>query len=389
MFLHPNRSKVLSFFLALGTLVSLLTFLDFLYQDEAPERPVSGAVSAQRAKVTFGSPEHLRLSFMGDVMLGSWNHSGKMQPEYFHAVSDFLAHTDFNIINLEGPLVDSSSLSFAKQCTSANCHSFAQLPSTASFLRSSGVHLASFNNNHAFDVANLGIQSTFSHLHQAGIIPLTGSIADTPFITKSSPQKPFNTSDLSQPMPARMTIKNVPLSIITVGTTRGLVRFDDPKVLPLITQESKTHTVIVLGHVGCEGIQAQQMPLDQPESCFGEHRGYVYDFGQKAAAAGARLVVFHGPHVVRPLIQTPSGSLIAYSLGNFATAPGISVTGPTGYAPLLQVELQPNGSLVQCRIVSFIQQRATGLRLDPHRNAFKSIQQLSTPFSNRFPCAED
>ncbi len=69
--------------------------------------------------------------------------------------------------------------------------------------------------------------------------------------------------------------------------------------------------------------------------------------------------------------------LIAYSLGNFATYYGISVTGLKGYAPILVATLDGNGQFVTGEIVSAIQLRPEGPRLDPSERAYERIWELT------------
>ena len=72
-----------------------------------------------------------------------------------------------------------------------------------------------------------------------------------------------------------------------------------------------------------------------------------------------------------------NGRLIAYSLGNFATYGGMSVAGESGYAPLLSVQLAPDGSFSQGMIHSFLQRPLSGPRPDPKRRALRLMERLS------------
>jgi hypothetical protein len=69
--------------------------------------------------------------------------------------------------------------------------------------------------------------------------------------------------------------------------------------------------------------------------------------------------------------------LIAYSLGNFATGFGISISGAKGVAPILLATLDGDGRFLEGEIVSTAQQRPAGLAPDPTRRALKQLRQLS------------
>ena len=74
----------------------------------------------------------------------------------------------------------------------------------------------------------------------------------------------------------------------------------------------------------------------------GTSRGLGQYMGRALARAGADLVIGHGPHVVRAM-ERYRDRLIAYSLGNFATYYGISVSGIKGVAPIVVAMLDGTG----------------------------------------------
>jgi hypothetical protein len=69
--------------------------------------------------------------------------------------------------------------------------------------------------------------------------------------------------------------------------------------------------------------------------------------------------------------------LIAYSLGNFATYYGISVSGPKGFAPILRVTVDGAGRFYHGEVVSAIQLRPSGPRIDPQQRAYAMIRELT------------
>lgn len=88
------------------------------------------------------------------------------------------------------------------------------------------------------------------------------------------------------------------------------------------------------------------------------------------------MVIGHGPHVPRAM-EVYRGHLVAYSLGNFSTYYGISISDNKGIAPLLLATLDEYGQLIEGKIVSFRQQRPEGPRLDTQQRAGVLIRELT------------
>ena len=72
-----------------------------------------------------------------------------------------------------------------------------------------------------------------------------------------------------------------------------------------------------------------------------------------------------------------NGRLIAYSLGNFATYYGISIEAEKGLAPILVTTLDGNGQFISGEIVSAMQIRPFGPRLDASHRAYERIWELT------------
>lgn len=68
---------------------------------------------------------------------------------------------------------------------------------------------------------------------------------------------------------------------------------------------------------------------------------------------------------------------IAYSLGNFCTPYGISLSGISGYAPLLELKVSRDGRFLGGKIHSFIQRWGVGPRLDSKHHVAAEIAQLT------------
>ena len=69
--------------------------------------------------------------------------------------------------------------------------------------------------------------------------------------------------------------------------------------------------------------------------------------------------------------------LIAYSLGNFITHVGVSISGIAGWTPILTVKIDQEGAFLSGRIDSALQSRVDGLIWDPDRQAYKLIKDLT------------
>jgi hypothetical protein len=92
--------------------------------------------------------------------------------------------------------------------------------------------------------------------------------------------------------------------------------------------------------------------------------------------AGADIVFGHGPHVTRA-IEVYQDRFISYSLGNFCTYRGISVSGVNGLSPIIKVYTDPAGRFYKGLIIPTYQSYGTGVRVDPQNQVIKIIQELT------------
>ena len=117
-----------------------------------------------------------------------------------------------------------------------------------------------------------------------------------------------------------------------------------------------------------EGSDKGHLPRGK-ETYIGEARGDLRNFAHFCIDNGADVVYGHGPHVVRAM-EVYKDRFIAYSLGNFCTPYGISLTGISGFSPVV-------GSFKQGQIHSFIQAKGVGPRHDPQGSVAREIKQLT------------
>ena len=133
--------------------------------------------------------------------------------------------------------------------------------------------------------------------------------------------------------------------------------------------------VLVSFHGGAEGADRVHVTRE-PEEFYGERRGNVYEFAHAAIDAGADVVLGHGPHVPRA-VEVYRDRFIAYSLGNFWTWARFNLAGPNGLAPVLDLEVAPDGRLVSARIHSARQAGLGSPRSDPTGAAARLIGRLT------------
>lgn len=272
---------------------------------------------------------------------------------FLDAATPFLAAADFTMGNLEGVLADGGSPK--KKCDNPNaCYLFRSPTRYAEHFRSAGFDALSLANNHARDFGEEGRSSSMLALDDVGIVH--SGRAGTFSTTK--------TNGLS-------------VSFIAFAVTqKSNLLHDYEAAFAMISDHAVRHDITIVSfHGGAEGANVMQLPFAE-EEYYGEPRGDVVGFARGAVDAGADLVIGHGPHVVRAM-ELYNDRLIAYSLGNFATYYGISVSGNKGIAPIVIATLDGNGAFVTGEIVSMLQSRPHGPIVDRNNTALNLLRDLS------------
>jgi poly-gamma-glutamate capsule biosynthesis protein CapA/YwtB (metallophosphatase superfamily) len=315
-------------------------------------------LSAQSPKALAQTPESrvITVSAVGDIMLGTEN---LLPPDggvgFLKDPEPYLVGRDLVFGNLEGPLTDQGAPT--KDTSTGRSFCFRTPPAYARFLKKAGFNILSLANNHANDYGPLGRAQTVEVLKELDI----KTVGDPGQLTEV---------DLGGGLKAVFLALAPNRGCQNINDLEGAVALvkkalaDDPKAL-----------VIVSFHGGAEGTAAMDMPLG-PETFMGENRGDLRRLATTLIDNGASLIIGHGPHVPRGL-EVYKDRLIIYSLGNFATAAGINVKGATGLAPLIQVDLAPDGRLLSHKIISFRQAQNQGPKLDATEEARKVMEKLS------------
>ncbi len=299
----------------------------------------------------------LTVAAVGDIMLGT-DFPADMLPgadgrDLLAAVSGELRGADITFGNLEGVLMDGGEP--VKKCQDPSvCYLFRSPVRYAATLQDAGFDVMSLANNHARDFGEVGRDATMAALDQVGIRH-SGRSGDAASWEQAGRR----------------------IALIGFSFTSGSHPLNDTEgARALVADLAASHDLVIVSfHGGAEGGEATRLPFTM-ERFFGEARGDVVAFSRAMIEAGADLVLGHGPHVPRA-IEVYQERLIAYSLGNFATWFGISVAGMKGYAPILHVTVDDAGRLLAGRIVSGIQLRPEGVRLDGEQRAFRLIRDMT------------
>jgi hypothetical protein len=294
----------------------------------------------------------IRLAAVGDILLGT----AQVPPgkDIFSEVKPFLADRQVVFGNLEGPLTDRGAPT--KDPSAGAYYLFRSPPAYGRLLKEAGFNILSLANNHINDYGPAGRAQTVSVLKGLGIRH-TGGPGEV----------------------AGLKAGKTSLAFIGLAPNAGCQNLHDlAGAVALVRAEAaKPDTLVVVSfHGGGEGPAFMRRTSRQAEYYLGENRGNLPALAHALIDAGADLVLGHGPHVPRGL-EMYKGRPIAWSLGNFATLGGLSIRGPAGLAPLLLVDLAPDGALRRVKVVGFKQEPRRGPRLDPENRAARVMAELS------------
>ncbi len=302
-------------------------------------------------------PVQLTIAAVGDMMLGTDYPENRLPDDdgagFLEAVTPIISAADLAFGNLEGVLADGGKP--AKACRSPrSCYLFRSPTRYAEHYRRAGFDMLSLANNHARDFGLEGWAETMRALDAAGI-------------HHSGREGEF----------ASLVAGSLKIAMLAFAVTKDSNLLHDYDLArSTVGRYANEHDIVIVSfHGGREGPDAIHLPFAE-EEYYGEPRGDVVYFARTMVEAGADLVIGHGPHVPRAM-ELYRDRLVAYSLGNFATYYGVSVAGVAGVAPLLVVDVAPDGRFLSGRIRSAVQIRPGGPVWDTQQRALELIRDLT------------
>src|SRR5712691_1290959 len=194
----------------------------------------------------------------------------------FRAVAHRLAG-DVVLGNLETTLTDGG---FARCVAgSSGCFTFRAPPAYARGLRSAGFTILNLANNHAYDFGASGQAETVAALDHAGLRH-TGRPGEIAYVR----------------------IGDVRVAVVGFAPYRWAQSLLDVEAAQRLVRRAARHAdlVVVTMHAGAEGVAYTHVHTGS-ETYLGEPRGDVIAFAHAVVAAGADVVIGHGPHVLRGL----------------------------------------------------------------------------------------
>jgi hypothetical protein len=262
---------------------------------------------------------------------------------------------DIVLLNLEGAIGEGA---VSPKCgpRATDCYALRQPVSAARALRAltPAPMIVNVANNHSGDAGEEGLVTTLQHLADAEVL-VTG--ADT----------------LATIVRSR---NGDSVAMLGFSTSSG----PDPRDLDAVRRHvarasAITPRVVVTMHMGAEGKTAQRA-RDTTERYLGLDRGNVVAFARAAAEAGARLVVGHGPHVVRAA-EWHGDALIFYSLGNLLTYGPFSVKEPMNRGGVACATLDARGTVREARLRPTVQLAPGLVRPDRSARGIALVDSLS------------
>jgi poly-gamma-glutamate capsule biosynthesis protein CapA/YwtB (metallophosphatase superfamily) len=301
--------------------------------------------------------DSLTISMVGDVMMGT-TYPSIMLPanngaDLFRDAKKILQRTDLTVGNLEGTLCDGGQ---STKGSGPNSYSFRTPTKYAPLLKEAGFDYMSMANNHAHDFGEEGFVSTERCLKEQGILfsGIAGRVES-----------------------AVIERKGRRIGLCAFGHNSYTLKHTDLNTVGRIVDElvKTCDLVIVSFHGGAEGRTKSHLPYGS-ETFLGEDRGSLRELAHFCIDHGADVVYGHGPHVVRAT-EVYKGRFIAYSLGNFCTPYNVSLTGISGYAPIMEITIDGDGRFRHGKIHSFLQTRGTGPRWDKEAHVAQEIKSLT------------
>ncbi len=292
---------------------------------------------------------------VGDVNFGTdYLYSSipsKDRDNLFNACSKIISSADIAFCNLETVLCSGGRPS--KNPDGKGMFVFRAPAEFSRILTDAGFDVVSIANNHIRDFGIYGEKQTKDALKSVGIqyLSIDGEIAQ---------------------------YASGKTKIAFVGFTAGLRNrsvINPENVFNEIRELSNKFDILVVSfHAGAEGEQALHT-RNKTELYLGENRGNPVLLAHGAVDNGADIVLMHGPHVPRG-VELYRNRFIAYSLGNFLNY-GWKLNTHSKIAPLIWINIYPDGRPAKVIIYSFIQNKPGFPEFDKQHRAYKLIKTLT------------
>lgn len=304
--------------------------------------------------------KNIKIIGVGDMMLGTNYPSSSYLPanggkDLLADVEELLSSADVTFGNLEGTILDSGGT--AKRCNNPNlCYVFRSPESYIDHFVNAGFDVLSIANNHSGDFGAAGRKRTKEVL-KAAEIEFAGLAGTDEYAIFEKDGVKYGFCAFA-PNVGTVDVRNISRAKQIVANL-----------------EAESDIVIVSFHGGAEGSKHQHMTR-KTEYYYGENRGNVYNFAHAVVDAGADIVFGHGPHVTRAA-EVYKDRFIIYSLGNFCTYGRFNLRGEAGIAPIIELEVAPDGAFIGGRAIPIYQQKTHGPKIDPQKRAIKTLQRLN------------
>ncbi len=302
-------------------------------------------------------PDTMTIAMCGDIMMGTTYPSVQLPAndgrDLFKDTKEITLRADLAVGNLEGTLCDDGQ---SRKSPGPNSYSFRTPTKYGVNLTDAGYDFMSMANNHSRDFGDHGIEMSEKTLDGQGIA-YSGVAGRREY--------------------AIVERNGVKYGICAFGHNSYTIKHTELQTVKriLTTLRPLCDILIVSFHGGAEGADRRRLPEGQ-ETYLGENRGNLREFTHFCIDNGADVIYGHGPHVTR-CVEVYKNKFIAYSLGNFCTPYGMSLTGIKGYAPVVEIKIDSKGNFICGKIHSFIQQKGAGPRTDPNNNVAKEMKSLS------------
>jgi len=301
----------------------------------------------------------LSLALTGDVMIGTTYPTVSIPANdaknVFDDVKDLLINADVALANLECAVSDGG------KCTKGsgpNSFAFRTPTALAERFKEVGYDYMGIANNHANDFGPTGAADTEATLDKLGIA-----------YSGFKGHKPY----------AIIERGGYKIACMAFGQNSYSMRNTEYDLLKKTIADAKKEgadLVFISLHGGAEGKAQRHIPRNGHEIFLGEDRGNLREFAHLAIDCGADVIYGHGPHVTRA-IELYKGHFIAYSLGNFATPYGMSLSGISGYAPVVTININGKGEFINGKIYSFTQVPGVGPRKDASNSVAREMRELT------------